>query len=273
IWQVPGLPARPGRDTDGILAAAAAGELGALVVGGVDLDDLRDPRAARDGVRTAPFVVSLELRSSAVTGHADVVFPVTAVAGKAGTFADWENRHRPFEAAVREPGTQPDHRVLHAIAAELSVDLGLPDPDSARRELERFGPWSGDRAPWEPVLPGSAATPGRGQAVLATWRMLLDEGVLQEGESRLAATARPPVVRLSAATAEEIGAAGGDPVTVSTAAGAITLPLAVTDLPGRVVWLPTHSRGSRVYRTLGAGAGDVVHIGLSVARALRERLS
>ena len=41
--------ARPGRDTDGILAAAAAGQLGALVVAGVDPADLADPRLAEAG--------------------------------------------------------------------------------------------------------------------------------------------------------------------------------------------------------------------------------
>ena len=54
--------------------------------------------------------------------------------------------------------------------------------------------------------------------------------------------------------------ADGDPVTVSTARGGITLPLAVTDLPDRVVWLPTNSPGSTVYRSLGVTAGTVVTI-------------
>ena len=44
-------------------------------------------------------------------------------------------------------------------------------------------------------------------------------------------------------------------MTVSTDRGTITLPLAVTDLPDRVVWLPTCSPGSHVHATLGAGAG------------------
>ena len=47
--------------------------------------------------------------------------------------------------------------------------------------------------------------------------MLLDAGRLQDGEPYLAGTARPPVVRLSAATAAEIGADDGDLVTVGTA--------------------------------------------------------
>src|SRR5690606_32620503 len=44
-WGVPSLPDTAGLDTDAIIAAAASGELGALVVAGVDLDDLADPAA------------------------------------------------------------------------------------------------------------------------------------------------------------------------------------------------------------------------------------
>ena len=97
--------------------------------------------------------------------------------------------------------------------------------------------------------------------MLAGWRMLLDAGRLQDGEPHLAGTARPPVARLSAATAAEIGAADGDLVTVSTERGEITLPLAITDMPDRIVWLPLNSPGSAVHRQLGVTAGAVVSIG------------
>ena len=81
--------------------------------------------------------------------------------------------------------------------------------------------------------------------------MLLDAGRLQDGEPHLAGTARPPVARLSAATAAEIGAADGDSVTVRTDRGAITLPLEITDMPDRVVWLPLNSPGIAVHAQLG----------------------
>ena len=93
-WGVAALPAESGRDTAEILAAAAeSAEVPyALVIAGVDPDDLPDPAAALAAVERASFVVSLELRASAVTDRADVVFPVAAVAEKAGTFVNWEGR-------------------------------------------------------------------------------------------------------------------------------------------------------------------------------------
>ena len=45
--------------------------------------------------------------------------------------------------------------------------------------------------------------------------------------------------------------ADGDPVTVGTERGAVTLPAAITELPDQVVWLPTNSPGSTLRRALG----------------------
>ncbi|WP_241032155.1 NADH-quinone oxidoreductase subunit G [Rhodococcus pseudokoreensis] len=259
-WNVADLPDTAGRDTAGILAAAEAGTLGALVIGGVEIDDLPDPQAATAAVDAAGFVVSLELRHSAITDRADVVFPIAPVMEKPGTFLDWEGRIRDFDAALRGTGAMPDQRVLHAIAGEMGVALGLPDAATARRELERLGAWDGD-FPDPPDVPQSPRRdPGAGEAVLATWRMLLDSGRLQDGEPHLAGTARTPVVRMSAASAAETGAGDGDPITVTTERGEVTLPLVITDMPDRVVWLPLNSPGSAVYRQLAAGAGTVVNV-------------
>ncbi|WP_018347702.1 NADH-quinone oxidoreductase subunit G [Longispora albida] len=254
-WGVEGLPSTPGRDTAGILAAAASGEIEALVIGGVDPADLADVRAAEAALDNAGFVVSLELRMSAVSRRADVVFPVAATAEKAGSFLNWEGRVRTFEQ-VLNPGTMPDARVLGAIAAELGVSLG-GDVVALRRELGQL-----PAVTHRPSAPGyqieEPLSPGRGQAVLASWRQLVDLGSMLDGDEYLGGTARTPVARLSAATAATIGAT--DRVTVGTATGALTLPLEVTDMPDHVVWLPTNSPGSTVHRTLGTIAGDVVNI-------------
>jgi NADH-quinone oxidoreductase subunit G len=125
VWHVADLPASPGRDTDGILAAAADGTLGALLVGGVEPDDLADPEAALAALDAVGFVVSLELRHSAVTERADVVFPIAPAAEKSGTYVNWEGRYRGFSTALHENAT-PDLRVLDALADEMGIDLGLP---------------------------------------------------------------------------------------------------------------------------------------------------
>ncbi|HZQ30541.1 MAG TPA: NADH-quinone oxidoreductase subunit G [Mycobacterium sp.] len=257
-WNVTGLPSATGRGADEILAGA--NDFGALVVGGVELADLRDPVAAAAAIDSAPFVVSLEIRRSAVTDRADVVFPVAPVVEKAGTFVNWEGRQRPFDPALRNTGAFADTRVLHMIADEMGADLGLPHPGAARDELARLGLWQGKRPDAPTGAPAQTIQPGKGQAVLASWRMLLDNGRLQDGEPYLAGTARLPVARLSAATAAEIGAGDGDQVRVSTEHGSVTLPLAVTEMADHVVWVPMNSATSTVHQNLRVTAGATVSI-------------
>ena len=96
--------------------------------------------------------------------------------------------------------------------------------------------------------------------MLASWHLLLDAGRSQDGEPYLAGTAHRAVVRLSAGTAAECGVADGDPVRVATARGSVTLPLVVTAMPDRVVWLPTNSARCAVRATLGADNGTLVTI-------------
>jgi NADH-quinone oxidoreductase subunit G len=65
---------------------------------------------------------------------------------------------------------------------------------------------------------------------------------------------------VSAATAAAAGVADGEHVTVATEAGSVRLPVLVTDMPDRVVWLPTNAVDCAVRGTLHADAGDVVRL-------------
>ncbi|GHC70591.1 NADH-quinone oxidoreductase [Nocardiopsis terrae] len=257
-WNVGSLPRDPGRDTGAIIAAAAAGELDALVIAGVELDDLPDPEAARAALARVPFVVSLELRASDVTDRADVVLPVAAVAEKSGTFVDWEGRHRPFGDALKVPGALSDLRVLSAVADEMDVHLGLPDSASAYNELLEMGMWLGDRAAGPAVRPVPPPEPAPGQALLSTWRQLLGTGRMEDGEPYLAGTARQPRAYLSKATADEVGVPDGGSLRVTGTRGSVTVPVVVTDIADRVVWLPANAHGCDIRRDLGGTAGQPV---------------
>jgi NADH-quinone oxidoreductase subunit G len=259
-WGVSSLPDQPGRDGDAIVAAAAAGELQALVIGGVELADLPDPALAARAVETAGFVVNLEVRASEVSPHAHVVFPVAPVTEKAGSFVDWEGRVRTFDNVFREPGSLPDLRVLSGIAEEMGVQLGFRTVEQVRAEMSDFGPWDGERAA-APTVPAPAASvaPG-GAAVLATWKLLIDDGRMLDGDEYLKATARAPVALVSAQTLAGLGVEVGARVSLSTDRGAVELPVAVADLPDGVVWAPASSRGVSLLRELGASAGSVVRL-------------
>jgi NADH-quinone oxidoreductase subunit G len=260
--QPTGLPATTGRDVGEMLDALSVGQLAGALVGGLELDDLPDPAHARRALEAADVVVSLEVRRSAVSGLADVVLPVAPPGEREGAFVSWEGRVRAFPAALASTA-MTDHRVLDALADAAGVPLGLATVDAVRAELDQLvgdGAWDGGRAaaPDAETTEPPAVAPGT--AVLASWRLLLDDARGQDGERYLAGTAKRPVARLSAATAAAADVFDGDIVRVSTDRGAITLPVVVTEMVDHVVWLPLRSPGSSVHATLGAVPGDVVRL-------------
>ncbi|MFJ9338445.1 NADH-quinone oxidoreductase subunit G [Streptomyces sp. NPDC101733] len=264
-WGLDELPHRYGRDTGQIVEAAAGRELSALLVAGVEVADLPDPARALIALEEA-FVVSLELRPGTVTDHADVVLPVAAVAEKAGAFINWEGRLRPFEAALKPDQmtrrlAPADARVLHMLADAADRPIALPDVHAVRRELERLGPWEGELAAEQSTDPEPLPRPASGEAVLAGHRLLLDQGLLQDGDEALAGTRHEAAARLSPATAAETGVKDGDVLAVTGPAGSVELPLRVTEMPDRVVWLPLNSTGSGVLADTGARPGTLVRIG------------
>ncbi|WP_369391246.1 NADH-quinone oxidoreductase subunit G [Streptomyces sp. CG1] len=265
-WGLAELPLRYGRDTHHIVEAAATGELSALVVAGVEVADLPDPARAREALDGVGFLVSLELRPSEVTEHADVVLPVAAAAEKAGTFLNWEGRVRFFDAALKPDQmtrrlAPTDTRVLQMLADAMDVHLGLPDLRTTRAEIDRLGSWAGPRATEPQETAGVLPRPAAGEAVLAGHRLLLDQGVLQEGDEALAGTRHAAHARVSAATAAEAGVKDGDALAVTGSAGTVELPLRITEMPDRVVWLPLNSVGAGVASDTGARPGSLVRIG------------
>ena len=271
-WGVGSLPERPGRDGDGIVAALRSGELGGVVVGGVDPDDTRDPAAFRAALEAASFVVSLELRETDVTRLADVVLPVAPVTDKAGTFVTWEGRPRPFEAVLANPSSLPDVRVLSGIAEELAAlgqgsPLGFRTVDEVRAEMRSLGPWDGGRPALDAGKPPRAAKPRAGATkpragtmTLATWKQLIDLGSMQDGEVHLRATARRAVARLNQAAYDALFGLldGGEArVTVTGDRGSVELPVEVADLPDGVVWVPANSFGRGVLADLASPGSPV----------------
>ncbi|NDO89918.1 NADH-quinone oxidoreductase subunit G [Cellulosimicrobium composti] len=257
-----GLPTTVGRDAGEMLDALSVGQLSGVLLGGLELDDLPDPAHARRALEAADVVVSLEVRRSAVTELADVVLPVAPPVEREGAFVSWEGRVRRFPAALASTA-MPDHRVLDALADAAGVPLGLATVEAVRAELDQLldaGAWDGERVPAPAVETAEPPAVAPGTAVLASWRLLLDDARGQDGERYLAGTAKRPVARLSAATAAAVDVFDGELVRVSTDRGAVTLPVVVTDMVDHVVWLPMRSPGSSVHATLGAVPGDVVRL-------------
>ena len=254
-WGVDHLPDTEGRDTDAIVAALASGELGGLVIGGVDPDDTADPAATRAALEAARFVVALELRETDVTRAADVVFPVAPVTDKAGTFVNWEGRLRSFETVLGNPGSLPDLRVLAGIAEELGRPIGFRTVAEARVQMEEIGGWDGERATLsaEDAPSVDPLDAPAGEVALATWKQMIDLGSLQDGEEHLRRTARMPVALVPSAMYDALGPS----VTLTGDRGSITLPAEVSDLADGTVWVPANSVGDGVLVELASPGSRV----------------
>lgn len=231
-----------GRNTSAIINEAGK-SIKALVIAGVSADDVDGDLVG--AVSRANFVVSLETRHTEITASADVVLPVSVVAEKSGTFRNWEGRDRSFNAVLNTPGLLSDAEVLEEIAQLLGNELEVSDY------------WATANRPALSADTADQSSVGSGQAVLSTWRHLLDKGSLQDGEPYLAATARAAVIRVSPATAQSLNLVDGGVGTVSCCGKTAVAPVIVTGgMAEGVVWVPANSEGA----ALNISSGCVVDV-------------
>ena len=259
LWGADSLPTSVGKSTNEIYAAVNAGEIGALLVGGVDPLDSDNSQVALAALDKA-FVVSLEIASSAVTQRADVVLPVAAVTEKSGSFLNWEGRPRSFDAAVLDSLNRSDLRILSMIAQEMGTSVNLATVTAAIKEISSIGKWDGARALMSKVASVSHPAVSGDQFILTSWRRLLDLGTLQQGEEHLAGTARKTVAVISPKRAQAMGVSDGDQLKISTSLGSVTLSALVEDIHDDAVWAPRNSRGSQLLVNLGVAHGAVVTV-------------
>ena len=252
-WSIDSLPSEIGMSSTEIINS----DLQAVLIGGVDPMDI----SADAKVKLAKkFVVSLEIRQSDITDIASVVLPVAAVVEKSGSFMDWQGSARNFEAAVEQSLNRSDVRILSMLADEIGKPINLATVKSARNEFESIGNWDGSKNSMKPVAATSAINPSSDEAVLNSWRNLLDKGSMQDGEDNLAGTARKSVVVISPARAKSLGVSENDLVRVSNDYGAITLPCSINDIEDSSVWLPRNSQSSQLIRNLGTVSNSIVKV-------------
>ena len=259
VWGTDSLPTHIGKSTAEIFAAVNSGEIGALLVGGVDPLDGDNSQAALAALEKA-FVVSLEIAPSAVTQRADVVLPVAAITEKSGSFLNWEGRPRSFDEAVQDSHNRSDLRILSMIAQEMGASVNLATVTAAIKEIASLGKWDGARAAMNKVSATAAPSVSGDQFILTSWRRLLDLGTLQKGEENLAGTSRKTVAVISPKRAESLGVVDGDQLKISTGFGSVTLSALVEDIHDDAVWAPRNSRGSQLLVNLGVAHGAVVTV-------------
>jgi len=249
-WGVGTLASNKGRSTSEILTGLNDRTLDAVLLGGVDPLDISSAALSQ---MLHSLVVSLEISHSAVTAIADVVLPVAAVVEKAGSFLDWTGKARTFDKAVEDAQSRSDLRILSMLADELGTPIGLDSVAATAREITSLGKWDGADATFTQV----AAKPAPTDVTLVSWRLLLDLGTLQSGETNLAGTAHKAAAHISGAHASKIGVSAGDSVKISSDLGSLTLPVIIDQIADNLVWVPRNSEGSQVIANLGFTSGSV----------------
>ena len=252
-WAVDSLPTNPGRSTSEILHALIVNNLDAVVIGGVDPLDISSNALSQ---LLNSFVVSLEITHSAVTAVADVVLPVAAVIEKSGSYQDWQGSTRTFEKAISESLSRSDVRILSMIADEMGTPINLPTVAATAREIAALGNWDGEAVTFEKTsITKPAASDGKMN--LASWRLLLDLGTLQDGEANLAGTARKATARISKARAEKLSVSEGELISISSELGSLKLPVEISEMADSDIWVPRNSIDSQVIANLGFVSGQV----------------
>jgi NADH-quinone oxidoreductase subunit G len=251
-WGVTSLPAENGLSVNEIIS----GDTTSVLVGGVDPFDISaDAKLSL----SKKFVVSLEIRESDITDIAQVVLPVAAVVEKSGSFMDWQGKPREFEAAV-ESLNRSDLRILSMLADEMGKAINLPSVSAARKEIASLGNWEGAKNQMKSTAASGEIKVGSDEAVITSWRNLLDKGSLQEGEDNLAGTARATTAVISQKRADALLVKSGELIRVSNTYGAITLPCAIADIDDAKIWLPRNSTNAQLIKVLGTVGNSAVKV-------------
>ncbi|MFO8076623.1 MAG: NADH-quinone oxidoreductase subunit G [Egibacteraceae bacterium] len=254
------LPAAPGKDARAILEAAAAGELRALYLVGVDpVADFADPALARRALERVDTLIVQDLLETPSTVHADALLPAAAAQERTGSFTTWEGRRQPFPQAVPAPGVAlEDWDILRQVARAMGHDLGWETAMDVRREAAPL--MSPARSLAAGLADVAVPRPERAErdddaleAVLVD--ALLGRGELLDGAKELLASAPEPVATVAPGEAERLGLAAGERVAVVGDAGRLELALAVDEhvVPGVVV-LPANSTDPRPAELAADGA-------------------
>lgn len=249
------LPGPNGKATKEMLEAAAAGEIAALLIGGLKTEDFNDPQLLIDAVEKA-FTVQLAERRTAISEAADVVFPVSLVSAVRGHFLNWEARWRDVNPldGVRV-NTLSDRRILGALAREMGSSLDIPASSEIASMLQAAatGAMGGH-------MPTISAQDNNADLILDTWKELMGDSSALDGTAYKGNDKRRGKMRVSAQTAQTYGLTDGGSATISTPQGAVTLPVQVIDsMVDGVVWAPTNTPGKPLGPT-GALRGDRVVI-------------
>ncbi|MCO6503121.1 MAG: NADH-quinone oxidoreductase subunit NuoG [Acidimicrobiales bacterium] len=261
------IPARPGRDTRGILEAVVAGEIRGLVLVGADpVRDVPDSALVAEAFEAAEFVVSIDTFVHDSNRSADVILPAATLSEKDGTVTNVEGRVQRVNQIRRPPGqTRTDWAILEDLSALIGSPMGLTSAETITKEIAEVAPVyagvSWDLLEWDHrdgvVLPIEGPAPlthipvmleghGAPQAefTLHAARVMYDDGVRLRHSPALRKLAPGAIACINPADAPKLGAREGARVRLVTRQGEGEFDVVLDEgTPSGVVYVPLNQRG------------------------------
>jgi NADH-quinone oxidoreductase subunit G len=241
----PFVPDFDGKDADGILRAAANGEIDTLVLLGSDpVNDYPDAALIKQAMERVTTVISVDAFVTASAAMADVILPAAIFGEVDGSFLNLEGRLSPLTAKVTPPGqAKADWMIAVELATTLGIDLGFVTLAELRSELSQMaasfstvnwaGLTTGDDGPvielkrqW--VLEfGEAAAPPLASSYglrLVVDHKLWDLGTMVQQSPSLAGLASPAVLQLNPADVEALRLEAGVPAVIDRDGATLEAP-------------------------------------------------
>jgi predicted molibdopterin-dependent oxidoreductase YjgC len=136
------VPSQRGLDAAGMLEAAAAGSVDALIVVGADPEqDFPDRIRTRAGLDAVPFVIAVGAFLDDVAARADVFLPTSVWGEKDGSTTNLEGRVQRVTRLITPEGTtMDDWRIAQELAARFGAEFGYETVEDVQDEIARVAP-------------------------------------------------------------------------------------------------------------------------------------
>jgi NADH-quinone oxidoreductase subunit G len=262
------LPREAGRDTAGILRAAADREIDLLFLVGVDpMRDFPDANLARRALQNVRHKVVIDVAADERAIYGDVMLPAAPYLEKDGHYTDWEGRSQRL-TRVRNPlgMARSEWQIFQELSEAMGKDMGFHSLDDLHEEMGRvLHPAGGGGAAVDAGTPARSPSarsrgapagyppPAAGDTLtLFTYPLLVDEGRLSVAADKLkAALEEPPFVEVNLHDADRLGLREGAEALLRTEAGEARLPVRVSEhIAEGAVFVPYNQPGFAANRIL-----------------------
>ncbi len=271
----PSTPDFEGKDTDGILRAAAAGDIETLVLLGADpVADFPDVGLATQALAEVDNIIAVDCFLTDSSSMADVFLPATMAGEFDGAFMNLERRISPLSAKVTAPGlARPDWMIAAELSMAVGPDLGFAGLDELRAEINATvgnladlswadlntaddGPIPPPQRNWDLDFGDPASLPQVSSYGfrLVVDRKLWDTGVMVQQSPSLASLPAPAVLRLNPADVHLMDLNDSEYIRVDQGDVHFDVPFVADEaVAPRTAWLPVGQPGFDVRQLLAAG--------------------